>query len=114
MKPFALALALLAAPAAAETFPEAQTHTFICDGGAVLRIAFISRGPDGYAVVERDGVLIPMRQLPAASGVFYVDFDEQAGWRWRGRGDEGFLARLAPDTSAEEVVVLDGCVSTRR
>jgi hypothetical protein len=111
MRRIALAVALLAAPAVADSLPEALTRSFVCDGGAVVRIAFINAGAQNFAVVERDGVLIPMRGLPAASGVFYVDFDEQAGWRWRGKGDEGFLARLAPDDSAVERTVLSGCVA---
>lgn len=114
MRPLAFALALLAAPAAADVFPEARTRAFVCGGGAVLRIAFITAGEHAFAVVERGGALIPMRGLPAASGVFYADFDEQAGWRWRGKGEEGFLARLAPDDSAEEEIVLSGCVAAGR
>jgi membrane-bound inhibitor of C-type lysozyme len=84
--------------------------TYLCEGAAVLRVAYINPAEAaGYAVIDWQGRLIPMRQVPAASGVWYVAFDEQDGHRWRTRGDEAFLAHLAPDHTATEQVILAGC-----
>lgn len=83
---------------------------YLCEGGAVLRVAYVNApSGDAFAVVDWAGRLIPMRGLPAASGAFYAALDEQDGHRWRTKGEEGFLARLAPDHTAREEVVLGGC-----
>jgi membrane-bound inhibitor of C-type lysozyme len=104
-----LAAALLAAPTMAAAAP-ATGAAYVCEGGAIVRVAYVN-APDGdaFAVVDWGGRLIPMRAMPAASGVWYVAFDEQDGHRWRTKGDEAFLARLAPDHTATEQVVLGGC-----
>jgi hypothetical protein len=114
MRAFLTAAALLAAAQApahaqANALP-GYARTYLCAAGAVLRVAYLNpEGSPGLAVVDWAGRLIPMRAMPAASGVWYVAFDEQDGHRWRTRGDEGFLARLAPDHTATESVVLEGC-----
>lgn len=103
------ALALLGTAAAAQP-PPAISAAYLCEGGAVLRVAYINPAQaEGFAIVDWAGRLIPMRQLRAASGVRYVALDEQDGHRWHTKGDEGFLARLAPDHTATEEVVLRGC-----
>ncbi len=88
---------------------QAISATYLCDGGAVLQMAFINLDEMSAAVVHWGGELVALRNVPAASGVFYADFDEQRGFRWRGRGDEGFFAHLEPDDSATEEVLLDNC-----
>ena len=52
-----------------------------------------------------------LRNLPAASGARYVDVDEQRGLRWHSKGNEGFLAVLAPDHTATEQMLHTGCVA---
>lgn len=50
-----------------------------------------------------------MRAVPAASGVWYVAFDEQDGFRWRTQGDEAMLGWLAADHTATEQRIVSGC-----
>ena len=110
IRPLCLAVAL-AVPAAARAEPAPSFGAvYLCEGGAVLRVAYVNApSGDAFAVVDWAGRLIPMRGLPAASGALYAAFDEQDGHRWRSRGEEGILARLAPDHTAREEVVLGGC-----
>lgn len=101
--------ALLGTAAPAQPLP-ATSAAYLCAGGAVLRVAYINPSQrESFAVVDWAGRLIPMRQLPAGSGARYVAFDEQDGHRWHSKGEEGFLARLAPDHTATEEMVLTDC-----
>ncbi|MGF1657994.1 MAG: MliC family protein [Rubrimonas sp.] len=95
--------------ALAQPVQQAISATYLCDGGKVLQLAFVNLGDMSAAVVNWGGELVALRNVPGASGVFYADFDEQRGFRWRGKGDEGFFAHLEPDDSATEEVLLDGC-----
>ena len=103
------ASATLAGPAPSQQAQQAITATYLCEGGKVLQIAFLNLGEMSAAVVHWTGELVPLRQVPSGSGVFYADFDEQRGLRWRGKGDEGFLAELAPDHTADERVLVASC-----
>ena len=105
-----LAAALAATGPVGAASDTGEAHTYLCSGGAVLRVVYIAPAEaEGYAVVDWAGRLIPMRQVRSASGVWYVAFDEQDGHRWRTRGDAGFLAHLPADHTATERVLLDGC-----
>ena len=106
----AAALLLLAAtPAAAQPAPSFGT-AYVCEGGAVLRVAYLNpEQGDAMAVLDWGGALVPMRQYRTGSGVAYADMDEERGLRWRAKGDEGYLGRRAADDEAEEERVLSGC-----
>lgn len=111
MRRLALAVALVGGAAAAQE-PPARAATYLCDGPAVLRVVYVNQpGAEPMAVVDWGGALVPMRAARTGSGAFYVDLDEQRGLRWRTKGAEGFLARLAPDHTAEETRLLSGCVA---
>lgn len=106
------ACAAAAAQAFAQDAPPALSATYVCDGGAVLQVAYINpaAGPS-LAVVAWAGELIPMQAGPTGSGVRYIAFDEQASYRWHSKGDTGVLLFLAADHTAQEEVVLAGCAS---
>ena len=98
------ALLLLAAPAAAQ---DALAVTYLCDGDAVLQVAYLNPadGPS-LAVVAYAGRLVPMQAGPTGSGVRYLAFDRASGLLWHNKGDEGFLAT---DDGTQETVVLGNC-----
>lgn len=108
------ALCAIALPAFGQATPEALSASYVCDGGAVLQVAYINpeTGPS-LAVVAWAGRLIPMRAGPTGSGVRYIAFDEQDSYRWRTRGDDGVLLFLAADHTATEEVILSGCSRVR-
>ncbi len=106
----AAALLALALPVAAQDAPPALSATYLCDGGAVLQVAYVNpaTGPS-LAVVGWAGKLIPMQAGPTGSGVRYIAFDEQESYRWHSKGAAGTLLFLAADHTAEEEVVLSNC-----
>lgn len=108
--PLVAALCLAAAPTLAQDALPALSATYVCDGGAVLQVAYINpqTGPS-LAVVAWAGKLIPMQAGPTGSGVRYIAFDEQASYRWHTKGDEGILLFMLADHTAREDVVLGGC-----
>ena len=87
-----------------------QTRNYRCTDGTRLAVAYLNP-PQGVAigVVTLAGTQAVLRNLPAASGARYVDVDEQRGLRWHTKGDEGFLAVLAPDHTATEQPLHTGC-----
>ena len=89
-----------------------QTRTYRCADGTRLAVAYLNptRGTH-LAVVTLAGSQAVLRGLPAASGARYVDVDEQRGLRWHSKGNEGFLAVLAPDHTATEQMLHTGCVA---
>ncbi len=104
-----IGLAASALPAAAQEVEVALTQTYLCDGAAVLRVAYLNPpGGESYAVVDLGGRLIPMQAGPTGSGVRYVAFDVASGLVWHTKGDEGFIAR---DTGSDQETILDGCRS---
>jgi membrane-bound inhibitor of C-type lysozyme len=106
----ALIVALAFAGAAEAQGLSADSRTYLCAGGAVLRVAYLNPAEgERFAVVDWAGALVPMRAVRTGSGAFYVDFDEQRGLRWRTKGEEGFLARLAADHTAREETLLGDC-----
>ncbi len=109
------ALCAAAAPVVGQDAPPALSATYVCDGGAVLQVAYLNpeAGPS-LAVVGWAGKLIPMQAGPTGSGVRYIAFDEQASFRWHSKGDAGTLLFLAADHTAQEEVVLAGCVQAGR
>jgi membrane-bound inhibitor of C-type lysozyme len=115
----ALALAGCAGGLPAPTAPNfetdgwsGQTRTYRCADGTRLAVAYLKpqRGV-ALAVVTLAGTQAVLRSLPAASGARYVDVDEQRGLRWHSKGNEGFLAVLAPDHTATEQMLHTGCVA---
>lgn len=106
----ALCAAAAAGPALGQDGLPALSATYVCDGAAVLQVAYINpaTGPS-LAVVGWAGKLIPMQAGPTGSGVRYIAFDEQASYRWHTKGAEGTLLFLAADHTASEEVVLGGC-----
>lgn len=110
----ALACLAFAGPAAAQDALPGLSATYVCDGGAVLQVAYINpeTGPS-VAVVAWAGKLVPMQAGPTGSGIRYIAFDEQESWRWRTTGDEGALLFLAADHTAKEEEVLTGCRRVR-
>lgn len=107
MRYLAPAFLCLAAPAAAQ---DALAITYLCDGDAVLQVAYLNPadGPS-LAVVAYAGRLIPMQAGPTGSGVRYIAFDEESGYVWHSKGDEGFLAI---DAGGQENVLLGNCRQT--
>jgi len=104
-----VAAVLAAPPAAAEvTVIAAQ---YVCDRGVEVPVTYVNGTDPAMAFLVAEGKLIALRQVPAASGMFYAAFDEQDGYRWRGKGDEAYLAWLAADHTAEEQVLLQGCTA---
>jgi membrane-bound inhibitor of C-type lysozyme len=106
----ALPLALaLAAPAGAQDAPAALSAAYLCDGGAVLPVAYVNpeTGPS-LAVIAWAGRLIPLRAGPTGSGVRYVAFDAAEGFVWHTKGDSGTLFRDGgADPAAQETVLQD-------
>ncbi|PJN94215.1 hypothetical protein CNY89_15840 [Amaricoccus sp. HAR-UPW-R2A-40] len=110
MIPLLAALLGLAAPAAAQDAPPGFSVTYLCEGNAVLQVAYLNpAGGPSLAVVEWAGKLIPMQAGPTGSGVRYIAFDEQQSFRWHTKGPEGTLLFLAADHTAQEEVVLGDC-----
>lgn len=107
--PFALVLAAMAGAGHAAA-PSVAT-VYLCDGGALLRVAYLNAGSgESFAVVDWGGRLIPMEIAPAASGARYVAVDPEDGHSWHSRGEEGMLAhRSAVDDPDSETVLLAGC-----
>jgi membrane-bound inhibitor of C-type lysozyme len=105
-----LALAASAAPALAQEVRPGFAATYVCDGGAVLQVAYINpaTGPS-LAVASWAGTLIPMQAGPTGSGVRYHAFDPEQGYVWHTKGDEGALLR-ASGIGAPEDIVLGNCV----
>lgn len=107
-----LALAMSAGTAAAQT--AVDTVTYRCDRGVMLPVSFVNPpGEPGLAVMVAEGKLIAMRSLATGSGVRYVAFDEQDSYRLYTKGDEAFVAWMAADHTAEETVILSGCIAAR-
>lgn len=107
MRPLLLFLLVIGAPAVAEDAPPAFAWTYVCDGGAVLQVAYINP-EDGtsLAVVGWAGQLVPMHVARSGSGARYVAFDASTGYVWHTKGEGGFLAR---DTDTEQVTLLSDC-----
>ena len=90
-----------------------ETQVYLCAEDVQIQVAYFnSNRGDALAALVHEGQLVGMRSLPAASGVRYVDFDEQRGWRWMTKGSEGFLAVLAPDHTAQEEILVKDCQAT--
>ncbi len=99
----------LALPAAAQDVERALVRSYVCDGAAVLRVAYLNLADgESYAVVDFGGRLIPMQAGPTGSGVRYVAIDPASGLVWHTKGDEGFLA---DDSGAEQRTILQNCTA---
>lgn len=92
---------------------DALTVTYVCDGGAEVQATYFNfEDGNALAALFYDGKLAPLRIMPSASGAKYTSLNEELGWRWHTKGGEAVLSYMAPDDSAEEVVILDGCSNT--
>ncbi len=92
---------------------DALTITYACDGGMeVQAIYFNFEDGNALAALFHDGKLAPLRIMPSASGAKYASLNEELGWRWHTKGGEAVLSYMAPDDTAEEDVLLDGCRNT--
>src|SRR5690606_11686696 len=115
LSPTLVATALMAAQAAsAQPAPpaeaEALTRTYVCEEGAVLRVAYLNcASGESHAVVDFGGQLVPMRAGPTGSGVRYVAFDPENGLVWHSKGDEGVLA---DDSDSNQQTILRDCRAT--
>jgi membrane-bound inhibitor of C-type lysozyme len=104
-----LGLAALPAAAAAEDAPEGLVVHYACAGGDNLAAGYVNPpGGASYAVIVRDGRMIPMKAGPTGSGVRYLSLD-RSKLVWHVKGDQGFLAR--DDT--DETMIATGCTATR-
>ena len=104
-----LCLAALPAAAAAQDAPEGLVVHYACAGGEALAAGYVNPpGGASYAVLVRDGVMIPMKAGPTGSGVRYLSLDHSK-LVWHVKGDEGFLAH----DDADETMIATGCTAIR-
>jgi membrane-bound inhibitor of C-type lysozyme len=108
----ALACALWAGGAAGQEVA-ASAATYVCAGGAVLRVAYINIEPEpALAVIDWAGSLVALRTTPTGSGAHYVALDAGRGLHWRTKGGEGVLFETASDGA--ERPLLAACVTAAR
>ena len=89
---------------------DSTSQVYRCAGGATLPVVTLNiKGGESFAALLVDGTLVLLRGAPAASGARYVAVDEQLGYRWHVKGEQGVLLHLAPDHTARETVVLHDC-----
>ncbi|MFN4354637.1 MliC family protein [Parvibaculum sp.] len=89
---------------------DALSITYGCEGGVqVQAIYFNFEDGNALAALSYDGTLAPMRIMPSASGAKYTSLNEALGWRWHTKGNEAALSYMAPDHTAEEVLLLRDC-----
>ncbi len=88
--------------------------SYRCEGGVELEVSYLNP-PTGesFASIHFEGRTVVMQSRPSASGVRYVDLDEQRGLRWRTKGDEGFLAMQPADHTAKETILINQCRAFR-
>jgi len=93
--------------------PKLHEVRYLCAAGVVLEVSYL-QAPTGesFASFPYQGHTAVLESRPSASGVRYVDQNEQQGLRWNTKGEEGFLSRLAPDHTATEQTLLSGCRAT--
>lgn len=86
-----------------------QTVIYTCDSAMdALSVAYFT-APDAtsFAAVQIGGVVHALVQDVAASGLRYVDVNEQTGYRLQGEGDQMMLLKLEPDHTAKEQILAD-------
>lgn len=116
LAPSVLLTALLAGCATAPSGTPSAHHrqqvdvSYRCEGGVELEASYLNP-PTGesFASLYYDGRTVVMQSLPTASGVRYVDQDEQRGLRWHTKGGEGFLAVQPADHTAKETILINHC-----
>jgi membrane-bound inhibitor of C-type lysozyme len=87
-----------------------QSVVYGCAGGTRLPVTYLNlKEGESFAVIYMRGRTHLLRSQITASGTSYVSVDEQAGWRWRTKGDTGTLAHLAADHTATERMVRRNC-----
>lgn len=100
---FALALCLLATPAAAE---EMQSQTYRCDRGAQVQATYLNPGERSFAVLSFEGRQMGFEIAQSASGARYVSADGSFVWWTKGDG-----AMLLHGTGDAEVMVYADCAA---
>jgi membrane-bound inhibitor of C-type lysozyme len=87
-----------------------QSVVYGCAGGTRLPVTYLNlKEGESFAVIYMRGRTHLLRSQVTASGAGYVSVDEQAGWRWRTKGDTGTLAHLTADHTATERMVRRNC-----
>lgn len=101
-----MAMAIFAGPGKAAA--PSLGVTYLCEGGAVLRVAYVNaEAGESFVVIDWGGRLVPLRQVPAASGARYGADDPESGLVWHSRGEDGMLAHRAPEDASESVLLSD-------
>ncbi len=97
-------------PGAAMAGAEVVEALYECERNVRLPVVFVTpQGEAGLAVMFIEGKLVAMRSLPVGSGVRYVAFDEQDGYRLYTKGNTALVRHLAADDMADEVTILRDC-----
>jgi len=107
---FLIGLLAVAFPSVVSAQVTVAAEVYVCQRGVEVPVTYVYGTDPAMAFLLAEGKLVALRQVPSASGSFFASFDEQDGYRWRTRGSEAFLAWLAADHTASEVVLLEGCV----
>lgn len=98
---------------AAPTFV-ASTISYRCASGTWLQVAYLNiKNGESFATIYFGGKLTQLRGMDVASGAGYASLDEKMGLRWRTKGAEGALYRLAPGSAATEKVLLRDCKAAK-
>ena len=86
------------------------TIPYRCVDGTVLEVAYLNvKDGDSFAALSFGGGTHLLQSRVIASGAAYIALDEQRSYRWRTKGDSGFLAFLPADDHAREETVLRDC-----
>ena len=81
-----------------------------CGGGTVLEVAYLNLdGGASFAALSFGAGTHLLQARVIASGAAYIALDEQRSYRWRTKGDSGFLAFLPADDHAREEILLRDC-----
>jgi membrane-bound inhibitor of C-type lysozyme len=98
--------------------PKGPTHKlqevrYLCADDMVLEVSYLKQpGGESYASFPFQGHMAVLQSRTMATGVRYVDQNEQQGLRWTIQGGEGFLSIQAPDHTASEKTLLTRCRAT--
>jgi membrane-bound inhibitor of C-type lysozyme len=92
-----------------------DTRVYRCAGPRLVSVVYVNlKGGESLAVLSWRGRLHLMRAMPVASGSAYTSVDEEAGVRWRTKGEEGTLSFMAADHTAQEKMLARDCRAEAR
>ena len=103
MRAFALLLAA-ALPASAETL----VVTYICEGGATVRAAYVNDADPQLAVIATDGAMLALPLGMSGSGARYAGPEDRPHHVWHTKGAGAFLD-FYDDPAGAPTSVLRGC-----